>query len=237
MRLMSGSLFMKYFYYEFHYEMSIKCMIRILAVSSVEISWDSCPVHYLWSCFYYEVVFTMKKISLWNVYKFMKLFLLWISYETSIKCIQDSGHSKNYGGNFMIQYWNIMRLMSGSLFMKLFLLWISLWNVYKVHDQDSGHSKNYGGNFMVRLMSGSLIFHYDSVHWNIMRLMSGSLFMKLFLLWISLWNVYKVHDQDSGHSKKLWWKFYDSVLKYHETHVRFIIYEVVFTMNFTMKCL
>ena len=108
----------------------------------------------------------------------------------TMKCLlsmKDSGRSKNFGGNFMIQYWNIMRLMSGSLFMKLFLLWISLWNVY-VHDQDSGHSKNYGGNFMIQ-------------YWNIMRLMSGSLFMKLFLLWISLWNVYKVHDQDSGHSK------------------------------------
>ena len=128
-----------------------KTLMKILWFST-EISWDSCPVHYLWSCFYYEFHYVYKVHD------------------------QDSGHSKNYGGNFMIQYWNIMRLMSGSLFMKFFLLWISLWNVYKVHDQDSGHKKNFGGNFMIQ-------------YWNIM------------------------------------------------THVRFIIYEVFFTMNFTMKCL
>ena len=121
------------FYYEFHYEMSIKCMIRILALVkiiveilwfSTEISWDSCPVHYLWSCFYYE-----------------------FHYEISVKCmIRILAIVKIMVKILMIQYWNIMRSMSGSLFMKLFLLRISLWNVYKVHDQDSGHSKNYDGN-------------------------------------------------------------------------------------------
>ena len=104
------------FYYEFHYEMSVKCMIRILAIVkimvkilwfSTEISWDPCPVHYLWSCFYYE-----------------------FHYEMSIKC-------------------------------------------------------------MIRILA-------------IVKIMM---------------------------------EIYNSVLKYHETHVRFIIYEVFFTMNFTMKCL
>ena len=121
----------------------VKIMVEILWFST-EISWDSCPVHYFWSCFYHE-----------------------FQYEMSIKC--------------MIRILAVVKIM-------VEILWFS-----------------------------------TEISWDSCP---GSLFMKLFLLWISLWNVYKVHDQDSGHSKNYKGKFYDSVLKYHETHVRFIIYEV-----------
>ena len=144
---------------------------------------------------------------------------------------QDSGRSKNYGGNFMIQYWNIMRLMSGSLFMKLFLLWISLWNVYKVHDQDSGHSKNYGEIlwFSTEISWDSCPVHYlwSCSYCEFHYEMSIKCMIRILAI---------VHDQDSGH------RVHDLAMK---SMIRTLAIDSCpihylwsfFTINFTMKCL